>query len=47
MPERGVPLTCSMVMAFAWAIALCSGKGSRFNPKLGPGKYWWIDLTAQ
>ena len=40
MAERGFPLTCSM-MAFAWAIALCSGNGSCFNPELGPGERWW------
>ena len=39
MAERGFPLMCSMVMAFAWAIALRSGKGSHFNPELGPGEH--------
>ena len=40
MAERGFPLTRSM-LAFAWAIALCSGNGSCFNPELGPGEHWW------
>ena len=40
MAERGSPLTRSM-MVFTWAIALCSGNGSCFNPELGPGEHWW------
>ena len=39
--ESGFPPTCSMVVKFAWAIALHSGKGSLFNPELGPGEQWW------
>ena len=44
MAERGFPLTRRMVMAFAWAIALRSGNGDRFNPELGPGEHWWINF---
>ena len=47
MAERGFPLTHSMVMAFAWAIALRSGKGSHFNPELGPGEHWWTGFRKR
>ena len=44
MAERGFPLARRMVVAFAWAVALCSGNGDRFNPELGPGEHWWINF---
>ena len=44
MAERGFPLTRTMVMAFAWAIAIRSGKAHRFNPDLGPGNHWWCNF---
>ena len=47
MVERGFPLTCSMVTAFARAIALRSGSGSRFNPELGPGEQWWTEFCKR
>ena len=39
MAERGFPLTRRMVMAFAWAVALRSGKDRCFNSDLGPGDH--------
>ena len=47
MAERGFPLTCSMVMAFAWAIAIRSGNSSCFNPELGPGEHWWTGFRKR
>ena len=47
MAERGFPLTRRMVMAFAWAIALRSGKGDRFNSEIGPGEHWWINFRKR
>ena len=47
MAERGFPLTRSMVMAFAWAIAIRSGNGSHFNPELGPGEHWWTGFRKR
>ena len=34
-------------MAFAWAVALRSGKGSRFNSDLGPGDHWWANFRKR
>jgi len=31
-------------MAFGWAVALRSAKGSRFNSDLGPGDHWWANF---
>ena len=41
MAERGLPLTRTMVKAFAWAIAKRSRKDKRFNPEQGPSEHWW------
>jgi hypothetical protein len=41
MAERGFPLTRTVTMAFAWAIAKRSGTADCFNPESGPGKHWW------
>ena len=47
MAERAFPLTRHMVMAFAWAVALRSGKAKRFNPELGPGDHWWSNFRTR
>ena len=40
MADRGLPLTRTMVKAFAWALANRSGNGDRFNAETGPGEHW-------
>ena len=47
MAQRGIPLTRTMTMAFAWAIAKRAGNAERFNPDLGPGKHWWSNFCKQ
>ena len=47
MAEKGFPLTRTMVMAFAWAVAIRSGKAHRFNPDLGPGNHWWSNFRQR
>ena len=47
MAERGFPLSRTMVMAFAWAIPIRSGKAHRFNPDLGPGNHWWCNFRQR
>ena len=47
MADRGFPLTRTMAMAFAWAIAKRSGKADRFNQDVGPGKHWWSNLSKR
>ena len=47
MAERGFPLTRRMVMAFAWAVVLRSGKAGRFNHDLGPGEHWWVNFQQR
>ena len=44
MANRGFPLTRTMVKAFAWAIAKCSGNDGRFNQEYGPGEHWWANF---
>ena len=47
MADRGFPLTRTMAMAFAWAIAKRSGKADRFNQDVGPGKHWWSNFSKR
>ena len=47
MAQRGFPLTRTMTMAFAWAIAKRAGNAERFNPDLGPGKHWWSNFCKR
>ena len=47
MALRGFPLTRCMVMVFAWAISLCSGRGNRFSAELGPGDHWWSNFRKR
>ena len=47
MAERGFPLTCTMVIVFAWAVAIRSGKADRFNPDVGPGDHWWANFCKR
>ena len=47
MAQRGFPLTRTMTMAFAWAIAKRAGNAERFNSDLGPGKHWWSNFCKR
>ena len=47
MANRGFPLTRTMVKAFAWAIAKCSGNDGRFNQEYGPGEHWWANFRKR
>ena len=47
MAQRSFPLTRTMVMAFAWAIAKRTGKADRFNPEYGPSKHWWSNFRKR
>ena len=44
MAQREFPLMHRMVMVIVWAISLRSGRGSRFNPELGPSDRWWSNF---
>lgn len=46
MAERGFPLTPKMVMAFAWAIAIKSGRQHCFSDS-GPTKRWWLGFRRR
>lgn len=46
MAEHGFLLTPKMVMAFAWAIAIRSGKSSGFSSS-GPTKRWWLGFRRR
>ena len=41
MAQCGFPLTRTMVKAYAWSMAKCSGTAHRFHPEYGPGDHWW------
>ena len=47
MAQRGFPLTRTMTMAFAWAIAKRAGNAERFNSDLEPGKHWWSNFCKR
>ena len=47
MAERGFPLSKKMALVFAWAIAIRSGKDSRFSKETGPGNHWWRNFRAR
>ena len=44
MAQRGFPLTRTLTKAFAWAIAVRSGKADRFG-KEGPSENWWTGFS--
>ena len=46
MAERGFPLTPKMAMAFAWAIAIRSGRQHCFSDS-GPSKHWWLGFRQR
>ena len=46
MADRGFPLTMRMVLAFAWAIAIRTGKAGRFSEN-GPSKHWWSKFKGR
>ena len=47
MANRGFPLTCTMVKAFAWSIAKKFDMAGCFNEEYGPGEKWWLLLFKQ
>ena len=40
MADRGLPLTRTMVRAFAWALAKRSRNGDHFNAETDLGEHW-------
>ena len=46
MAQHGFPLTPTMTKAFAWAIAIRSGKGHRFSD-VGPSMHWWTNFRRR
>lgn len=46
MAQHGFPLTPTMTKAFAWAIAICYGKGDRFS-EVGLSMHWWTNFRRR